>query len=207
MRLFDDPRSGNGYKVRLLLAQLRIPYDYVPVDILKGETRTPEFLKRNGNGRIPVLEFDDGTHLPESNAILYFLTQGSRFWPDTRLEQARVLQWMFFEQYSHEPNIATARFWLTLKKPEPTEFNQALLKQKQEQGRAALDVMEKHLRQHHFFVGGRYGIADVALYAYTHNADEGGFDMAQYPAVNDWLARVRGEADHVTIQQWKVAAK
>ena len=205
MRLYDDPRSGNGYKVRLLLAQLRIPYDYLPVDILKGETRTPEFLKMNGNGRIPVLEFDDGTRLAESNAILYLLSQNTRFWPDAALEQARALQWMFFEQYSHEPNIATARFWLTIKKPEPTAFNQALLMQKQEQGRAALGVMEKHLQQHPWFAGGHYGIADMALYAYTHNADEGGFDLTQYPAINDWLARVRGESDHVTIHQWKAA--
>ena len=115
MKLYDDPRSGNGYKVRLLLAHLALPYQYVFVDILRGETRTEEFLEKNLNGRIPVLELDDGTRLPESNAILYFLSQGTKYWPDDLLEQSQVLQWMFFEQYSHEPNIATARFWLAVK--------------------------------------------------------------------------------------------
>ena len=203
MRLYDDPHSGNGYKVRLLLAHLEIPYEYVAMDILKGETRTPAFLQKNLNGRIPVLELDDGTHLPESNAILYLLAQGTRYWPGAPLAQAQVLQWMFFEQYSHEPNIATVRFWLSVRKLEPTPFNTELLQQKQTLGRAALSVMERHLQGRSFFVDERYTIADIALYAYTHVAGEGGFDLTPYPAVNAWLDRVRREPRHVTIDEWK----
>jgi glutathione S-transferase len=203
MRLFDYPHSGNGYKVRLLLAHLGTAYEYIPVDILKGETRTAEFLQKNPNGRIPVLELDNGTFLAESNAIVYFLAQGTRYWPNAPLEQAQALQWMFFEQYSHEPNIATARFWLTLKKPEPTAFHLKLLSQKQTQGRAALEVMERHLRRHDYFVGERFSIADIALYGYTHVADEGGFDLKSYGAVGQWLDRVKNEPGHVTIHQWK----
>lgn len=203
MRLYDYPHSGNGYKARLLLALLGRRYEYVPVDILKGETRTAEFLLKNPNGRIPVLETDDGTFLAESNAILHFLAQGTRYWPDAPLAQAQVLQWMFFEQYSHEPNIATPRFWLTLQKPEPTSFQQELLLQKQAQGRAALGVMERHLSQHDYFAGGRCSIADIALYGYTHVADEGGFDLKPYGAVCRWLDRVTNEPGHVTMDQWK----
>lgn len=197
MKLYDDPRSGNGYKVRLLLAHLSLPYQYVCVDILQGETRTTDFLEKNLNGRIPVLELDDGTHLPESNAILYFLSQGTKYWPDGLLEQSQVLQWMFFEQYSHEPNIATARFWLTVKGMEKTPFNMELLRQKQAAGNQALAVMNTHLQSRTFFVGERYSIADIALYAYTHEAHEGGFDLSTYPAVVAWLQRVRQQPGHV----------
>lgn len=202
MKLYDYPKSGNGYKVRLLLAHLAIPYKYIPVDILKGQTQTPEFLHKNLNGRIPVLELDDGTCLSESNAILYYLAQGSRYWPDSTLGQAQVMQWLFFEQYSHEPNIATPRFWLTIKQSEDTAFNKELLTQKQEQGRQALGVMEVHLKDRDYFVGGRYTIADIALYGYTHVAEEGGFNLADFPAVCDWLDRVRRQPDHVTMHEW-----
>jgi glutathione S-transferase len=205
MRLFDYPMSGNGYKVRLLLAHLGRPYTYVPVDILKGETRTVSFLEKNPNGRIPVLELDDGRYLAESNAILYWLSQKSPYWPDNSFEQAQVFQWLFFEQYSHEPNIAAARFWLTTKKLENTPFNSELLRQKQSQGRAALEVMERHLSKHDFFVGERYSIADIALYAYTHLANEGGFDLEPFEALRGWLARVRAQSGHITIHQWTVA--
>ena len=204
MKLYDDPRSGNGYKARLLLAQLGLEYRYVPLDILRGETRTPEFLAaKNPNGRIPVLELDDGTTLAESNAILYYLSQGTPYWPADRLQQSQVLQWLFFEQYSHEPNIATPRFWLAIKKLEMTPFNAELLAQKQKAGNAALGVMEQHLRSRRFFVAERYTIADIALYAYTHEAHEGGFDLSQYPAVVTWLDRVRAQPRHVTIDDWK----
>lgn len=202
MKLYDYPQSGNGYKVRLLLAHLNIPYEYIPLDILKGETRTPEFLRKNLNGRIPVLELDDGTCLPESNAILYFLAQGSEYWPVSGLEQAQVMQWLFFEQYSHEPNIATPRFWLTLGQLQDTPFNKQLLAQKQEQGRQALAVMEAHLQGRDFFVGDRYSIADISLYGYTHVADEGGFVLSDYPSVNDWLVRVTGQTGHVRMDEW-----
>jgi glutathione S-transferase len=205
MRLFDYPLSGNGYKVRLLLSHLEIAYEYVPVDILKGETRTPQFLERNPNGRIPLLELDDGTYLAESNAILYLLAQNTPYWPQTTLAQAQVLQWMFFEQYSHEPNIATARFWISIKKLETTPFNVELLRQKQSLGRAALKVMEDHLVCHLFFVGECYSIADIALYAYTHLAGEGGFDLTVYPAIREWLGRVRAQPRHVAIDQWRDA--
>ena len=198
MKLYDDPCSGNGYKVRLLLAHLGLSYEYVAIDILKGESRTPEFLKKNPNGRIPVLELDDGSCLPESNAILYYLSQGTPYWPADRFEQAQVMQWMFFEQYSHEPNIATPRFWLTIKGLEKTPFNLELLAQKQKAGNAALAVMDVHLRSRRFFVANRYTIADIALYAYTHEAPEGGFDLSLYPAVVAWLARVREQPGHVT---------
>ena len=205
MRLFDYPLSGNGYKVRLLLSHLERPYEYVPVDILKGDTRTPQFLERNPNGRIPLLELDDGTFLAESNAILYLLAQSTPYWPQTTLAQAQVLQWMFFEQYSHEPNIATARFWISIKKLETTPFNVELLQQKQSLGRAALKVMEDHLARHLFFVGECYSIADIALYAYTHLAGEGGFDLTVHPAIREWLGRVRAQPRHVAIDQWRDA--
>ncbi|WP_083536876.1 glutathione S-transferase family protein [Steroidobacter denitrificans] len=206
MKLYDDPRSGNGYKVRLLLAHLALPYQYVFVDILQGETRTREFLAKNHNGRIPVLELDDGTRLPESNAILHFLSQGTHYWPNGLLEQSQVLQWMFFEQYSHEPNIATARFWLTVKGMEKTPFNMELLRQKQTAGNQALAVMNAHLQSHTFFVGEQYSIADIALYAYTHAAPEGGFELSAYPAVVAWLQRVRQQPGHIAANEQHAAA-
>lgn len=205
MKLYDDPMSGNGYKARLLLAHISLPYQYIPIDILRGESRTKEFLQKNLNGRIPVLELDGGQHLPESNAILYFLSQGSAYWPDEPYAQAQVMQWLFFEQYSHEPNIATPRFWLKTKVLEDTPFNRELLAQKQRAGNQALAVMNEHLSSRTFFVGERYTIADIALYAYTHVAGEGGFDLSQYPAVVSWLQRVREQSRHVTINQWVAA--
>lgn len=207
MKLFDYPPSGNGYKVRLLLAHLNIKYEYIPVDILKGDSRKPPFLERNQNGRIPVLELDDGTHLAESNAILFYLAQSTPYWPNSVLEQSKVLQWLFFEQYSHEPNIATARFWISIKKLEHTPFNAELLSRKQAQGREALQLMENHLRHQSFFVGRRYSIADIALYAYTHVASEGGFDMSPYTEICAWLHRVKTQPGHVTIDQWGNASQ
>jgi glutathione S-transferase len=197
VRLYDFADSGNGYKVRLLLAQLAASYEYVPVDILHGQSRSPEFLARNPNGRIPVLELDDGTFLPESNAILFYLAEGTPFLPLDRLERAQVLQWMFFEQYSHEPNIATSRFWL--RHTEIDDERRKRLAEKQALGNAALGVMERHLEDRRFFVAGRYTIADIALYAYTHVAGEGGFDLAPFPAIGRWLERVCSQARHVPI--------
>lgn len=199
MKLFDFRPSGNGYKVRLLLSHLGIAYDYVPVDILKGESRSPAFLAKNPNGRIPVLELDDGTHLCESNAILFFLAQGSAYWPSAALEQSQALQWMFFEQYSHEPNIATLRFWLSIQKIEPTPVYRELIARKTQEGLAALTVMERHLDENDYFVGGQYSIADIALYAYTHVAHEGGFELAAFPAIRRWLARVQAQPRHVSM--------
>ena len=197
MRLYDFHDSGNGYKVRLLLAQLGVGYEYVDVDILHGKSRTPEFLARNPNGRIPVLELDDGTFLPESNAILFYLAEGTRYLPSDRLARAQALQWMFFEQYSHEPNIATSRFWL--RHTEIDDERRKRLEEKKALGHAALSVMERHLESRPFFVAGTYTIADIALYAYTHVAPEGGFDLGPYRAVRAWLERVRTQPGHVPL--------
>jgi glutathione S-transferase len=198
-RLYDFLPSGNGYKIRLLLTQLEIPFERIEVDILKGETRTPEFLKKNPNGRIPTLEIEPGKFLAESNAILFYLAEGTPFLPDARWERAQVLQWMFFEQYSHEPNIATSRFWL--QHFDLTEERRKALEQKCELGYAALNVMERHLSRHTFFVADRYSIADIALYAYTHVADEGGFELSRFPAIRSWLDRVRTQPKHIPITQ------
>jgi glutathione S-transferase len=199
MRLYDYLPSGNGYKVRLLLRQLRLPFELIEVDILAGASRTPEFLGKNPNGRIPVLEVQAGVFLAESNAILSYLADGTPFLPRDRLERARVFQWMFFEQYSHEPNIATVRFWLT--HLGLNDERRARLEEKRTLGYAALGVMEGHLASREFFVGDRYSIADIALYAYTHVADEGGFDLSRFPAVLGWLERVRRQPGHVPITQ------
>ena len=197
MRLYDFLESGNGYKVRLALHQLGIPFERVEMDIVAGATRTPGFLAKNPNGRIPTLELPDGTFLAESNAILFYLADGTPLLPTDRLERAQVLQWMFFEQYSHEPNIATSRYWLH--HVELTPERRAALVEKKRAGDAALGVMETHLASRTFFVGERYTIADIALYAYTHVADEGGFDLGPFPAVRAWLARVASQPRHVPI--------
>ena len=195
LRLYDNHLSGNGYKPRLLLAHLGRTYERIEVDILKGETRTPEFLARNRNGRIPVLELDGGMCIAESNAILFYLAEGSRFLPFDTLSRAVTLQWLFFEQYSHEPFIAVVRHWI--QHVEMTDAQRAQLADKQESGRAALSVMEGHLRESDWFGGNSMNIADIALYAYTHVADEGEFDLAGYPAVSDWLDRVADQPGHV----------
>jgi glutathione S-transferase len=202
MILHDNLSSGNGYKVRLLLAQLGIPFERIEYDITTGETRTSEFLvKVNANGRIPVLETEEGEFLPESGAILFYLAEGTPFLPDNRLGRAQALQWMFFEQYSHEPNIAVARAWLHVFDVEMTEGRRKALQGKQKRGYDALVVMEKHLKDNEFFVGDHYSIADIALYAYTHVADEGGFDLDGFPAVLAWLERVSSQPGYVPITQ------
>jgi len=197
MHLFDYLDSGNGYKVRLLLAQLGLAYGWTEVDIDAGKTRTPEFLKRNLNGRIPTLELDDGTNLAESNAILWYLAEGTPFVPGDRLGRAQALQWMFFEQYSHEPYVATPRY---IVKHFPADHaRRAELPDRLAKGRAALAVMEQHLKSRSFFVAERYTIADIALYAYTHVAHEGGHDLPPYANVRSWLVRVAGQPGNVGI--------
>lgn len=199
IRLHDNLSSGNGYKARLLLAQLGIPFERVEYDIDEGQTRTPEFLENiNSNGRVPVLETEDGEFLPESNAILFYLAEGTPYLPDERFARAKVLSWMFFEQYSHEPNIATPRFWIT-HHVQMTDERRVVLETKRKLGYDALGVMEGHLRNSEFFVGDRYSIADIALYAYTHVAGEGGFDLIRFPSINAWLERVAAQPDHVPI--------
>jgi len=203
VKLYDYPKSGNGYKVRLLLAHLAIPYRYLPLDILQGETRTQEFLARNPNGKIPVLELDDGRILAESNAILYWLAQNTPYWPAASFAQSQVLQWLFFEQYSHEPNIAAARFWISIRGLDGSALEAQQLEQKHRAGNAALAVMEQHLQERPFFVDDTYSIADIALYAYTHVAGAGGFELHRYPAVQAWLERVRSQPEHVRITDWQ----
>ncbi|MGE0154541.1 MAG: glutathione S-transferase family protein [Reyranellaceae bacterium] len=198
--LYDHPDSGNAYKIRLLLSQLDIPYKRVVLDIDKGETRTPEFLAKNPNGRIPAFQLEDGTVLPESNAIMFYLAEGTPYLPFDRLGRAQVLQWMFFEQYNHEPNIATVRYWIKHRVP-TTAFIEAAMPVKRQAGYAALDVMEQHLKRREFFVGERYSIADIALYAYTHVAHEVDFDLKPYPAIRAWMDLVSLQENHISIYQ------
>jgi len=203
LRLHDNASSGNAYKVRLLLTQLGREFERIEYDTDRGATRTPEFLStKNSNGRIPVLELEDGRCLPESNAILWYLAEGTPLLPADdepgRWQRAQVLQWMFFEQYSHEPNIATIRFWIT-HHVEITPEREAAMPGKRKWGVAALEVMEQHLRTRSFFVGDRYTIADVALYAYTHVAPEGGFDLAPFPAIRAWIDRVAAQPRPILI--------
>jgi len=201
LTLHDNIASGNGYKCRLLLALINRPCRRIEYDIDRGATRTPEYLaKVNPNGRIPVLQLDDGTCLPESNAILWYLAEDTEYLPADRLARAQALSWMCFEQYSHEPNIATVRYWIT-HKVEMTPERVAALPGKRAQGLAALGVMEGHLKRNDWFAGGRYSVADIALYAYTHVAEEGGFGLKPYPAVNAWLARVAARPGHIPITQ------
>ena len=199
LRLYEFFSSGNCYKVRLLLTQLGIPFERVELNILKGETRTPEFLSRNSNGRIPVLEIEPGKFLSESNAILFYLSEGTEFFPNDDWERAKVMQWLFFEQYSHEPFIATSRFWISIL-GKGDEYRDAI-NQKREPGYAALTVMERHLTNHLFFVGERYTIADIGLFAYTHVADEGGFDLMRFPEIQAWIERVKAQPQHISITQ------
>lgn len=195
--LYDYLDSGNGYKIRLLFALLQQPYRHVELDIMKGETRTPQFLAKNANGRIPALELDDGTVLAESDAILWYLAEGTPFIPSDRIGRAQVLQWMFFEQYSHEPYVATPRF---IVKHFPADSpRRAELPERSAKGRAALAVMDRHLSNRSFFVNERYTIADIALYAYTHVAPEAGFDLSVYPSVLAWMGRVAAQPRHVLI--------
>lgn len=197
LTLYDYLDSGNGYKCRLILALLGIPYTRVELDLDKGETRTPQFLARNPNGRIPALELDDGTVLSESNAILCYLADGTRYWPDDRLLKAQVLQWLFFEQYSHEPYVATPR-WI-IRHMGRNHPRMAEMPERLEKGRAAFAVMEQHLAKTDFFVGNRYTIADIALYAYTHRAHEGDHDLTPYPSLRRWLDRVASQPGHIVM--------
>jgi len=187
--------SGNCYKVRLLLEQLRSPYHWIEVDTRSGETRSREFLARNANGRVPVLEFEPGQYLAESDAILFYLAEGTAFWPAGRRARAEVLQWLFFEQYSHEPYIAVARY-ICVMLPAGHERRQELPRL-HERGAQALAVMEAHLRQRSCFVDEAYSIADIALYAYTHAAGEGGFDLAPYASIRAWIERVQSQPGFV----------
>lgn len=194
-KVYGDYRSGNCYKLKLLLNLLDLPYQWIAIDVLKGETQTAGFLAKNPNGKIPVLELEDGTCLWESNAILNFLAQGSEFLCEEPRLRTQVLQWQFFEQYSHEPNIAVARF-IQLYQGLP-EARRAEYETCHRDGYKALDVLEQQLQRTPYLVGEHYSIADISLYAYTHVAAEGGFDLSAYPAINAWLARVASHLRHV----------
>jgi glutathione S-transferase len=200
IRLYDYLASGNGYKVRLLLTQLAIPFERIELNITKGETRTPEFLRKFPNGRIPAIELDDGKMLFESNAIISYFADGTPLLPADRFERAQVFQWLFFEQYSHEPYIASVRYLVI--HPDVQDPRRAILDiLMRPRGYDALGVMEGHLQSREWFVGERYSIADIALYAYTHVADEGGFDLANYPAIRAWLQRVKSQPRYIPITQ------
>ena len=196
IRLYDFWESGNCYKVRLLLCLLGLPFERVAVDILRGETRTASFLAKNPNGRVPFVEWPDGRGLAESNAILWHLARGSKLLPDDAWTQAQILQWLFFEQYSHEPYVAVVRYWHFAGL---LDQNRAALPDKMSRGYSALDVMNVHLEQNDYLVGEAYSIADIALYAYTHVAHEGGFELSRFPAIGRWLARVAAQPGHIGI--------
>ena len=196
MLLYDNAVSGNCYKVRLLLAHLGKPYERRALSV-QDRTNRPQILGGlNPSMRVPTIILDDGRPIGESNAILWYFADGTPYVPEDRYDRALVLQWQFFEQYDHEPYIAVARFWLHYK---DGAYDRAALAEKQKGGYRALDAMERHLAAHPFFVGGRYSIADISLYAYTHTAPEGGFDLTKYPAVRAWIDRVRAQPGHVTI--------
>jgi glutathione S-transferase len=200
MRLHSAPRSGNSYKVRLLLSLLGTRYAIVNYDTKGGETHAPEFLENiNPDGKIPVLELQDGKMLPESGAILYYLAEGTPYLPEEKLERAQVLRWMFFEQYSLLPNLSRPRLW-HMWEVEITPQREAELEQFFEQGYRALSVMERHLSDREFFVGDRPTVADVALYVYPSVAPEGGFDLESYPVVRTWLDRVAALPGYVPLK-------
>ncbi len=197
MILYDNPVSGNCYKVRLLFAKLGISYERRPMDVFDRSDRPEVLGGLNPALRVPTLVLDDGRSLGESCAMLWYFGDGTRFVAEDSFERAQTLQWMFFEQYSHEPNIAVARFW-ELAGIHPPE---AELEAKRRSGVAALDAMEVHLSEHEFLVGDRYSIADIALYAYTHVAPEGGFSLEPYPAIREWLTRVAADPGHIPITE------
>lgn len=190
--------SGNCYKLQLLLGQLGLAHRWVDVDSAHGETRTSQFLAMNPNGKVPLLALEDGRFLAESNAILCYLAEGSHFLPADSWQRAKVLQWLFFEQYSHEPYVAVARFislWLPSDHPRRAELPRLI-----ERGYEALQVLELQLAQSRFLVGDEYSVADIALFAYTHVAADGGFDLSDFPAIRAWIERVAAEPGFTTIK-------
>lgn len=199
LTLYDDPISGNGYKVRLILRLTGKTFRVINLDILNGETRTPEFLAINPNGKIPALVFEDGRVLSESNAILFHCAEGTDYLPSEPFKRAQVLQWLFWEQYSHEPNIATSRFLRQHR--ELTDDVLAMLEAKKAPGEAALALMEEHLTSHIFLVAESFSIADIALYAYTHVAEEGGFALDGCPAIRAWIKRVENVPGFIAMNE------
>ena len=199
LKIYGDSRSGNCYKIQLLCSEMGVDYDWEEVDIIAGDTRTPQFLAMNANGKIPLLALPDGRYLPESNAILFYLADGSEFFAGDAYARAEILQWMFFEQYSHEPNIATSRF--IIKYLGNPADRQTSLDEKRIGGYKALEIMERQLRRHSFITGDNYNIADIALFAYTHVADEGGFKLDDYAAIREWITTIKGRPNFVPMAQ------
>jgi glutathione S-transferase len=191
--LYNSQVSGNCYKVRLLFAHLRVRYERREMDVVDRSNRAELLGDLNPALRVPTLVLDDGRPLAESNAILFYFAEGTRYLPEDRYERAQVLQWLFFEQYSHEPNIAVVRFWVAFSDAPPPDPE---IGARRRAGYAALDAMERHLSSREFLVSERFTIADISLYAYTHVAGEGGFDLAGYPAIRAWLDRVAGQPGH-----------
>src|SRR3954469_15349765 len=198
--LYSMQRSGNSYKVRLALSHLGIPYRLQEIDILRGESRTPEFLAMNPSGQVPLLEVAPGRFISESNAILWYVAGGTPLAPEDRIDRAEALQWMFFEQHSLEPNIGAAYFWLALVRG-GRELQQHALEDWMQEGYRALRVMENHLKQHRYFAADRYTIADIALYAYTHLAHTCDFDLSGFPYIRAWLDRVSAEPGYVSMDE------
>jgi glutathione S-transferase len=198
--LYQFHLSGNCYKVRLAARHAGVALTLRDVDMLGGETRSPEFLSLNPNGRVPTLVLDDGRVLPESNAAMWWLAKNSPLWPTDDWARAQALQWMFFEQYSHEPNIATRRFWAAFAPPERRHERAHMMQSWLDHGYAALQVMETHLARANWFTGERFSIADIALYAYTHCAGDGGFELDAYPHVRRWLAQVAAQPGHLAME-------
>src|ERR1700752_492803 len=201
--LYSMQRSGNSYKARLALAQLRVPYRLIEIDILKGDSHTPEFLKKNPSGQVPLLELMPGRYLAESNAILWYVAQGTPLAPDHRMDRAKALQWMFFEQHALEPNIGAAYFWLSLVKG-GRDLQIHALEDWMERGYGALQVMENHLKTNSYFAARQLTVADIALYGYTHVADRCDFDLAPFPAIRDWRKRVDAAPGFVSMD-WRPA--
>jgi glutathione S-transferase len=191
LKLYDYLPSQNGFKIRLLLQHLGQPYQHVPVAIFQGESRTPEFLEKNPVGAIPVLEPQPGVYIAESNAILCYLGEGTAYLPSERLARARVMQWLFFEQYYVEPTIGTLRFWVLAGK---VKANEALAAAKRDSGERALDALERHLSRHSFLANDSYSIADIAVFAYSHLAAEASFDLTSRPAFVRWIERVKAQS-------------
>ncbi len=200
LTLHEDPRSGNCYKIRLTAALLGLPLERVQYDIMKGETRTPDFLAHvNANGRTPVLQIGE-QFLPESNAACWYLAEGSALIPADRFDRADMLRWMFFEQYNHEPNVATLRFWLLfVGEAKLTSFQRDQIMAKRVGGEQALQLMNDHLAVHDWMAGGALSIADIALYAYTHVCEAGGFRLRDYPAVCAWLERIEAQPGYAAM--------
>lgn len=198
--LYSMQRSGNCYKVRLALAQLDIPHNLVEIDILKGETHTPDFLAKNPNGQIPLLEIEPNRYLAESNAILWFLADGTHLAGGSPMDRARVLQWMFFEQHAIVPSIGAAYFWLCLVKG-GRDLQRHALDDWMEEGTRSLNVLDKHIGQHRYFAGDHFTVADIAIYSYTHLAEQSEFDLKLFPALRDWHARVEAQPRHVVMEE------